>query len=200
MGSSLVKRAKAYRERIRVGEGRTSVVGDNEKHGTPNRPTKPSSTAQPGASGRAYTTRRRKRHNLCTLLNLSLVSLPPPFLLFLGVIAKDITGSGTNIEVIASCVLSIVSAEAERVQRGCPISSFEVTSPQAPNGMAKRRAAAVPFLSLDMLYSPVKISPTGSLSPNMNTRSAGVRDFVLASATQNQHRLHKHLSRFSPNQ
>lgn len=136
----------------------------------------------------------------CTLLNLSLVSLPPPFLLFLGVIAKDITGSGTNIEVIASCVLSIVSAEEERVQRGCPISSFEVTSPQAPNGMAKRRAAAVPFLSLDMLYSPVKISPTGSLSPNMNTHSAGVRDFVLASATQNQHRLHKCLSRFSPNQ
>lgn len=46
-----------------------------------------------------------------TLLNLSLVSLPPPFLLFLGVIAKDITGSGTNIEVIASCVLSMAVRE-----------------------------------------------------------------------------------------
>lgn len=48
----------------------------------------------------------QKGCNRFTLLNLSVVSLPPPFLLFLGLIAKDITGSGTNIEVIASCVLS----------------------------------------------------------------------------------------------
>lgn len=38
------------------------------------------------------------------LLNLSVVSLPP-FLVFLGMIASDITGSGTNIEVIANRVL-----------------------------------------------------------------------------------------------
>lgn len=40
-----------------------------------------------------------------TLLNLSVTSLPPPFLLFLGVMANDITGSGTNMEVIANRVL-----------------------------------------------------------------------------------------------
>lgn len=46
-----------------------------------------------------------KKSKTLTLLNLSTVSPPPPFLLFLGVIANDITGSGTNIDVIASCVL-----------------------------------------------------------------------------------------------
>ena len=50
---------------------------------------------------------KRQVRIFVTLLNLSATSVPPPFLLFLGVIARDITGSGTNIEVIANFVLSM---------------------------------------------------------------------------------------------